>query len=143
MRLLRVRRLRDVQRRRRVRLLVRRLRDARRRSRVRLVNRLLLGVGFLDFFSMVLRLLVDHSVLSVQFLLLFLDLGFLGPSLLLLRLLCFELLLFQFFLFYSRAISGLLNERLQLAVGRLLTFPRSARLWRLSLCDCLDLRFVR
>jgi hypothetical protein len=51
-------------------------------------------------------------------------------------------------LFCSGVISRLFNERLQLAVSSWLNFRGSAWrwrfcLWRLSLCECLDLRLVR
>jgi len=55
-----------------------------------------------------------------------------------LRLLCLQLLLFR-----SGIISGLFNERLQFAVGTLLTFCRSAWSLRFSLCNPLDLGFGR
>jgi len=45
---------------------IRRLHDVRRRIRVRLVNRWLLGVGFFYFFGAALRLLVGHRVLCVS-----------------------------------------------------------------------------
>lgn len=144
------------------------LRNVGRRLRGRSMNRLLLDVGFLQLFGVMLRLRVRHSVLRVLanfglwrmgrlffelFLLAFrrffargllfrwvrvFRLASPDLSLLLLRLLCLQLLLFR-----SGIISGLFNERLQFAVGTLLTFCRSAwSLW-FSLCDRLDLGFGR
>lgn len=80
-------------------------------------------------------------MLSIQLLLVFFDLSLLNPSLIFLRLLCFELLLFRFLLFYSGIIPGLLYERLQLTVRPLLTFRRPFRLF--SLGNRQDLWFTR
>lgn len=72
-------------------------------------------------------------------------------ALILLRLLCVQLLLFYLLLACIGFISGLFNERLQFAVrpllnvaiGPLLNFRRSAWTLRFSLRDCLNLGFAR
>ena len=159
----RVRRLRNMRLRRRVRLRLRCLHDVRLRSMNLLLGvvwRLRMGHGVLSmlvYFSLrrswlllfrhflfaFRRFFASSLLLRYVFsincpLLLALYLGFLDLSVLFLGLL----------LFCSGVISGLFNERLQLAVSSLLNFHGSAWrwrfcLWRLSLCECLDLRLVR
>ena len=128
------------------------------------MNRLLLYVGFLRLFGVMLRLRVRHGVLRVlanfglwrtgrlffrPFLLgfrRFFVRGLFLRRVLYLGFLCILtlcLLRLQLLLFRSAIISGLFDERRQFAVGTLLTFRRSARSLRFSLCDRLDLGFGR